>query len=499
MFLVLTFAQSSSFLNPATASAQTNEDNLASTMPPDCSISLQAQVNAAPVGATLTVEPCIYRETVSITKPLTLVGGPRTEIRGSDVWTDWSQAGVYWVKGPVPEFSIFRELSRCAPETGGRCLHPEQVFFDGRSLQRVDGNPRSGQFALDSARSVILADDPRSHTVEVTVRTRWIVTGADNVTIDGFTMRHAANDAQTGAIANDGQSGWTLQNSVLSDAHGAVVSVAKGSGNRLLRNDISRAGQLGVHMTDGEGAIIQGNRIHDNNVDGFESHWEAGGLKATLQTNLLLDGNEVDHNHGPGLWCDIHCHEVTFSNNRVHHNASAGIYFEISSGARIFGNAVWENGQNHPVWGYGAGIMVANSANAEVFDNVVAWNARGIVVLAQQRNDALPEGTVNNSVQDNVILQTESPQEPYTRFFLGWMHDYPSEMFEPSSNNHGQNNAYWAPTAEGPFIRFEWKGSYRTLSDFGGTPGDRGGRYLSDAEKDGALAAARIPATPESL
>jgi hypothetical protein len=274
--------------------------------------------------------------------------------------------------------------------------------------------------------------------------------------------------------------------------------VAKGSGNRLLRNDISRGGQLGVHMTEGNGVVVQGNRIHDNNIDGFEWHWEAGGLKATLQTNLLLDGNEVDHNQGPGLWCDIHCQQVTFSNNRVHHNTSAGMYFEISSGARIFGNFVWENGHDHPVWGYGAGILVANSSNAEVFNNVVAWNARGVVVLTQQRSDSPPEGTVNNSLHDNVIMQTERSDEPYTRFFLGWMQDYSSQIFEAASNNHGQNNAYWASTAEGRSIRFEWMGSRRTLSEFASTPGDRGGRYLSNAEKDQALVAARMPASPES-
>ena len=57
---------------------------------------------------------------------------------------------------------------------------------------------------MDSGRHVVLKDDPRGKTVEVSVRRHWVLgtSTADNVTIQGFTMKHAANEAQSGAIMN---------------------------------------------------------------------------------------------------------------------------------------------------------------------------------------------------------------------------------------------------------------------------------------------------------
>jgi hypothetical protein len=164
------------------------------------------------------VPACVYRERVIIHKPITLDARPGAEIRGSDVWTGWKRSGSYWLEGPLPTFTAHGMCS------GGehRCLWPEQVFFDGEPLEQVASDPASGQFAVEVNRDVVLADDPAGHTVEVTTRTGWIVGLSDGVIIRGFTMRHAANDSQNGAIENKGRSRWTIENNVLSDAHGAV-------------------------------------------------------------------------------------------------------------------------------------------------------------------------------------------------------------------------------------------------------------------------------------
>ncbi len=92
-------------------------------------------------------------------------------------------------------------------------------------------------------------------------------------------MKHAATPAQRGALNNGGYSNWTVQGNVLSDAHGAVVSLYNASDLRLLNNDISRGGQLGVQGSQATDVLVQGNRIYDNNTEAFSSGWEAGGLK----------------------------------------------------------------------------------------------------------------------------------------------------------------------------------------------------------------------------
>src|SRR5215207_9462106 len=123
-----------------------------------CTDSLQDKLDAAAQGTTVRAEPCVYREQITITKPITLQGQPGSEVRGSDVWTDWTYSGGYWRSSKsLPTFP--QTEVRCMPNTS-RCLWPEQVFFDGKALAQVASEPQSGQFAVDSGRRVLLEDDP---------------------------------------------------------------------------------------------------------------------------------------------------------------------------------------------------------------------------------------------------------------------------------------------------------------------------------------------------
>ena len=362
--------------------------------PPACEGNLQALVDAAATGATLDVPPCVYREMVRITKPLTLDGHGQAEIRGSDVWSDWTHSGAYWLHGPLPSLPTDADPSHCQAGTDNRCLHAEQVFVDGTPLKWTAANPQPGQFAVDAARNVVLASDPSGHLVEVTTRQRWFDVQADHVTLQGLTMRDAASAPNVySALSNQGYSSFTLQDSVLSDAHGSLVSLDGGSDGRVLRNDLSRAGQLGVSGWDASGALIQGNRIHDNGTDGFDWSWAAGGLKLVKHVRLTVDQNEVWRNNGPGLWCDIGCSDVTVSNNRLHDSPVNPIFFEISDGAAIYGNSIVDSD------GWGA-IVISSSANADVHDNVIT-RSPAIRVLRQDRGDAPATAGTNVNVYDN--------------------------------------------------------------------------------------------------
>ncbi len=206
-------------------------------------------------------------------------------------------------------------------------------------------------------------------------------------------------------------------------------------------------------------------------------------------TRLTIDSNEVYGNNGPGLWCDGNCVDVTFSNNRVHHNARAGIFFEISDGAQIHGNAVWENGWTFTTWGWGAGILISSSSNAEVFDNTVAWNGDGISVISQNRGHS----TLGNHVHDNVIVGVR-----YTTL-LGFFQDWAGVLTAPASDNWGANNVYWLNVPDGTSSHWEWAGSGRfaRLVDWNATPGEENGRYLNDSERDLELGTPGIPLSPE--
>ena len=492
-------------MSPGDATAQEGK--------PNCRGSLQGLIDAAKPGSTVrTPGNCVYRERVVINKPLTLAGGRGAEIRGSNVWRNWRKSGNYWIKGGLPKFPA---SGQCKSGTK-RCLWPAQVFLDGRPLLQVASRPAKGQFAVKTSargrRHIMLADNPGGHTVEVSIRQQWVVGKADNVTISGFTMRNAANSRERGALTNADSdnpyyfhSYWTVKNNRLSNAAAAVV-VLKGKHNKLIGNDIKRGGQLGVHLG-GNYNLIQGNKIHNNNTEDFDPGWEAGGIKAAARVKgLTVTRNHIYDNRGVGAWCDIDCSGVSYTGNRIYNNAGAGILFEISQGANIAGNVVWNNGWHQAGRAWSAGIKVSNSRNVRVHGNVVAWNASGISVISTNRDNARWNKVYGIKIHNNDLLAKNG-------YSLAWIQEdgwNGGVLYNRASDNRGMYNHYWYPGPEKSSIsnwntdlRYRWGDIKHVnhnillkLRSFSGTPGERSGRYLTQAQKRRVVSSARIPANP---
>jgi parallel beta-helix repeat protein len=458
-----------------------------------CSTSLQSLVDATPPGGVLRLPECIYEQQVVLSKPITLDGQGQAEIRGSDVWSSWSQSGSTWISANMlPPFSNGAEVICDNP----RCNWPEQAFFDGTPLTQVavGVTPTSGQFSLNSGRQIILADNPAGHVIEVSTRTMWIDTESDNVTIQGLTMRHAANPAQVGAVGNQGRNGWTLQNNQLYDTHGATVVVGGASNpstqTRVLNNRIAESGFEGLLGNENVNTLIQGNEIFWNNTEGFMLDWAGGGVKMSGMTNATLDSNVVHDNSGPGLWCDQACSNITFSSNRVYNNnghrdtgpdGSPQIFFEISEGALIQGNAVWG------ATGYWPGIYIASSGNAEVRWNVVAWSSRGLETYLQTRCCIPPQGVTNVYFHDNDVIMG-----PTGDYAVLWGDDGSNQI--TTASNHVWNNAIWYPGPENGQPRFRWGNQqFSSLSGFAATAGGLHSTYLTAQQALAALTTYVIP------
>ena len=318
------------------------------------------------------------------------------------------------------------------------------------------------------------------------------------VTIEGFTMKHAANEAQIGAIKNNGHSNWTVRNNNLSYAHGPNVTLGNATGLKLIGNDIHHSGQLGVNGSYAS-LEVRNNKIHHNNTEGFRTDWSAGGMKNTNMSRLVVDGNEVYQNDWTGLWCDEGCQNVTYSNNRVHHNAKRGIHFEISDGATITGNVVWENGWGTSDTAGDPGIVVVAARDVEVSNNTLAWNNDGILVVNSDRphgNGTEYDLVKNVHVHHNTILSKDYSSG--THLALNWIKTYAAgNIYDPIANNRGYDNRYWYTSAEGSQIRYGWSSQYSKLSLFNSTLGEERGRYLTSTEKNNVVAGKNIPASPE--
>ncbi len=237
---------------------------------------------------------------------------------------------------------------------------------------------------------------------------------------------------------------------------------------------------------------MRGNRLLGNNPKGvFDPEWEAGGAKVTRSTGVVFEDNDVAGNDGPGIWCDIDCRDLTVRGNRVSANRRAGIQVEISDGAEVTGNAVWENGWAKPTWGWGAGILVSSSRNVTVDDNVVAWNADGIVVVSQERDDA-PGPTTNVRTSGNTV----AAEAGFEAFALAWLQDWAGGITATAAGNGSSDDRFWISGPEGGDARFAWAESFTRLAPFAATPGGSGAAYLSDADLAARLEAAGIPVHP---
>jgi hypothetical protein len=329
---------------------------------------------------------------------------------------------------------------------------------------------------------------------------------ANDVTVAGFAMQYASNGLQSGAFRfAPGTTGGVLRDCDLSGSTGgAAAAIGSASYSTIDSCAIHDNFEEGIHAgrdegtgltsSHGVGNVLSRLHVYNNNPTGTAPGWECGGMKATLQQGLQILDSEFDHNIGPGIWLDIYNQDTLVSGNRLHDNSRNGLHDEVSFRTRATGNAVWANGFAKSSWGWGAGILSSSSTGGEYWGNTLAWNADGIAVISADRQDwPLVKPYVNVSVHDNVVAMNPQTTDTSDKFGLGWLQDWAGPLFDPASNNHGAANAYWWPTAENGSARFGWNGNIGSLTSFNATPGEEGGRYLSDAEKDAVLAAAGIP------
>jgi hypothetical protein len=230
------------------------------------------------------------------------------------------------------------------------------------------------------------------------------------------------------------------------------------------------------------------NDIHHNNTNlAYNPGWEGGGGKSADSDYVTFWKNKVHDNGGPGIWFDVGSTHGKAKYNNVYRNTHAGIFFEVGRSASIYGNRVWKNGHTGAAWGYGAGIQVSSSDYVKVYDNIVAWNSRGISVISQARG---PSPHNDNKVHDNVIVSKGG------KYVAGWYDDHGGSLWHSGNDNRGYDNRYWIGASSPSYERFVWNGSRSTLSAYNATLGERSGSYISRAKRDAILSNAHIPLSP---
>jgi parallel beta-helix repeat protein len=346
--------------------------------------SIQAAVDQAGPNAAFCLKNGVHR--IQVVRPLdgqSFYGEGGTILNGSRLLTDFGREGRYWVaSGQTQRGQRHGECMSTAPA----CDLPEALFIDDKPLTQVlsKDEVKPGSFYFDYAGDrIYLGDDPAGHKVEATVGAFAFESLASNILIKNLIIEKYASPAQKGAIYGLGTEGWIVRNSEIRLNSGAGIVV--GNDSKVIGSNLHHNGQTGI-AGEGNGILIENNLIWANNIYGFDFKWEAGGLKLATSDGVVLRGNHVYDNIGPGLWCDIGCRNVVYEGNTVERNHDPGIFYEISFNGTIRDNVVRHNGIGS-TWFWGADILIAASQDVEVYGNTltVSPGGCGIMLIDQGR------------------------------------------------------------------------------------------------------------------
>lgn len=392
-----------------------------------------AVVAGSPGGSTFVFAPGVHRMTKAISPRQGDVfrGEDGAILNGSVVLeaSAFTSSNGLWAVEVSPRASA--RNGDC--QTGWpRCEVAVDLYLDDRPLRHVGQRDyvRSGQWYLDmETRTAYMADDPDGRKVEFSIAEGAVMGAANNVTVENLVIEKFANMAQRGVVhafrgdvqirpedrlpPTPGQD-WVVRGNTIRLNHGVGINASRAP--RIVDNTIVDNGQLGILVVGGSDAWIEGNEIARNNYAGFEFHWEAGGAKFIRTTRLTVRDNHVHGNQGPGLWADMDNIDTLYEDNVIEHNATTGIFHETSYEAIIRGNLVRFNGVNigelRYAYVFGSGILVYNSRDVEVVDNIVVGNWNGINGLHHERGIGAygPYELRNLRVHDNVIHMGYHPE-----------------------------------------------------------------------------------------
>jgi hypothetical protein len=178
-----------------------------------------------------------------------------------------------------------------------------------------------------------------------------------------------------------------------------------GGGKNLTVDNVRATGNMNQGIGGALPGLVVRNSVADRNgsatfTPSIDTNSSAG-IKST--NSLTVVNSHVHHNWWNGVWCDEECNALTVQNSRITDNGKSGIHYEISTGpTTISGNTIQRNGWNDSVPNRRAGVLVVDSANADVHGNTFGDNFNDIGVEVVDYKDREP-AVSNISIHDNTM------------------------------------------------------------------------------------------------
>lgn len=452
---------------------------------------LARAVRLAPAGATIVLRAGTYRESLTLTKAVTIQNYP-----GEAAWLDasapvsgFTKVGTSWSAPWSYRFDHSPTDTFGAPDGTADtwtfvnpayplAAHPDMVWINGAEQRQVASAAAvvPGTFAVDETNGrLILGTDPTGKRVEGSTLAQAFSIFADNVTIRGIGIRRYADSVPHQGVLHTENKNLTLDRVAVIDSATAGVGIAD-TGAKLTNVTITGSGQLGLNAYLADGLVIDRSIVSGNNDEHFNDAPVAGGVKIVSTRDARVTRNELSGNDGAGVWTDEATWAPVITRNIASRNSGDGVYIEMSSHAIVAGNTLTDNG--------GRAVKVLNSDATQVINNTMSGIDRVMVVAQDSRT---PQNSAyaldprhrddpnmiflskNNVVANNVIeLRASAKQalvvssvEDYTRSYdaseLGNV--FNGNFYSRQAKMDPQNSVLWAKKAAG----YDY---YKTVAQF---------------------------------
>jgi hypothetical protein len=263
--------------------------------------------------------------------------------------------------------------------------------------QRVLGLPDlgPGRWYLDDATDrIYLTDDPaRLGLIETSVAPTAITAPSRDrptgVLIENLVVEKYASVAQQAAIGGPSALDWDFRYVTVRYNHGGGAEL--GPGTRMENCRIDHMGQIGL-LGGGDAStrptVLRDTEVDHNKMLSFDPDWEAGGAKftRTFGDGMVVENSWFHDNPGGGLWFDIDNYNVVVRSNRFQDNEHWGLLYEVSRHARVYWNQAFGTTRGPGNFALnGAGIVVFNSADVQVYQNLLRDNDNGVLLREDRR------------------------------------------------------------------------------------------------------------------
>ena len=217
----------------------------------------------------------------------------------------------------------------------------------------------------------------------------------------GFRFRHAANQAQRGAVCT-GREGSLLEENRVEWTNGMGVS-ASGRGHVVIGGETSDNGQAGIggmcHT-----CRLEGNTSNRNNWKGYPYGHEAGGGKFVKSRGMIVTRHTAKDNNGAGLWFDHQNRRNVVAYSHFEGNVGHGLFLELVSDSNVVvGNVFVRNHfRNNNANGSGLSV-IGSSHNVIAFNTFVEGGGHGVRISADSRAQATGNVLWGNASHENAM------------------------------------------------------------------------------------------------